>query len=203
MHTIHRPIPTGHSWDWEKPLPSIDEGTMQQHGEGGGPTTPTSLTSQGETGGSNIGGRGLRNPFLRNPFFIKIFHFFYMWKGNWFFMLLLESNSIFLWIHFSGASIMLAELAMEAGLPNGVLNIVHGTNVYSIPLFSFLIWLNDCLEDINLWFFWCCFDITTCGISSIVWQDIVNSICDDDDIRAVSFVGSNTVSYLIAFISWT
>lgn len=48
-----------------------------------------------------------------------------------------------------GASIMLAELAMEAGLPNGVLNIVHGTN------------------------------------------DTVNAICDDDDIRAVSFVGSN------------
>ncbi|GAV69554.1 Aldedh domain-containing protein, partial [Cephalotus follicularis] len=48
------------------------------------------------------------------------------------------------------ASLMLAELAMEAGLPEGVLNIVHGTN------------------------------------------DIVNAICDDDDIRAVSFVGSNT-----------
>lgn len=30
---------------------------------------------------------------------------------------------------FPGASMMLAELAMEAGLPNGVLNIVHGTNV--------------------------------------------------------------------------
>lgn len=29
----------------------------------------------------------------------------------------------------SGASVMLAELVMEAGLPNGVLNIVHGTNV--------------------------------------------------------------------------
>ncbi|GMN58335.1 hypothetical protein TIFTF001_027427 [Ficus carica] len=49
-----------------------------------------------------------------------------------------------------GASIMLAELAMEAGLPKGVLNIVHGTN------------------------------------------DIVNAICDDEDIKAVSFVGSNT-----------
>lgn len=49
-----------------------------------------------------------------------------------------------------GASVLLAELAMEAGLPDGVLNIVHGTN------------------------------------------DIVNAICDDDDIRAVSFVGSNT-----------
>ncbi|XP_021717239.1 methylmalonate-semialdehyde dehydrogenase [acylating], mitochondrial-like [Chenopodium quinoa] len=48
-----------------------------------------------------------------------------------------------------GASVMLAELAMEAGLPDGVLNIVHGTH------------------------------------------DIVNSVCDDDDIRAISFVGSN------------
>nr|KAJ0195703.1 hypothetical protein LSAT_V11C700374680 [Lactuca sativa] len=50
-----------------------------------------------------------------------------------------------------GASMMLAELAMEAGLPNGVLNIVHGTN------------------------------------------DIVNAICDDEDIKAISFVGSNTL----------
>ncbi|MED6151696.1 Methylmalonate-semialdehyde dehydrogenase [acylating], mitochondrial [Stylosanthes scabra] len=48
-----------------------------------------------------------------------------------------------------GASIMLAELALEAGLPEGVLNIVHGTH------------------------------------------DIVNAICDDDDIKAISFVGSN------------
>ncbi|KAF7843033.1 Methylmalonate-semialdehyde dehydrogenase [acylating], mitochondrial [Senna tora] len=48
-----------------------------------------------------------------------------------------------------GASVMLAELALEAGLPEGVLNIVHGTH------------------------------------------DIVNAICDDDDIKAVSFVGSN------------
>ncbi|KAG2704942.1 hypothetical protein I3843_05G028800 [Carya illinoinensis] len=48
-----------------------------------------------------------------------------------------------------GAAVMLAELAVEAGLPNGVLNIVHGTN------------------------------------------DIVNAICDDDDIKAVSFVGPN------------
>jgi malonate-semialdehyde dehydrogenase (acetylating)/methylmalonate-semialdehyde dehydrogenase len=49
-----------------------------------------------------------------------------------------------------GASILLAELAKEAGLPDGVLNIVHGTN------------------------------------------DIVNAICDDDEIKAISFVGSNT-----------
>ncbi|XP_045819325.1 methylmalonate-semialdehyde dehydrogenase [acylating], mitochondrial-like isoform X1 [Trifolium pratense] len=54
-----------------------------------------------------------------------------------------------------GASLMLAELALEAGLPEGVLNVVHGTH------------------------------------------DIVNAICDDDDIKAISFVGSNVVSNLI------
>ena len=30
-------------------------------------------------------------------------------------------------------------------------------------------------------------------------QDIINAICDDDDIKAISFVGSNTVSYSSAF----
>ncbi|GMI74640.1 hypothetical protein HRI_001133300 [Hibiscus trionum] len=49
-----------------------------------------------------------------------------------------------------GAAVMLSELAVEAGLPNGVLNIVHGTN------------------------------------------EITNAICDDDDIKAISFVGPNT-----------
>ncbi|XP_078435490.1 aldehyde dehydrogenase 6B2 [Wolffia australiana] len=49
-----------------------------------------------------------------------------------------------------GAAMILAELAMEAGLPDGVLNIVHGTT------------------------------------------DTVNNICDDEDIKAISFVGSNT-----------
>lgn len=41
-----------------------------------------------------------------------------------------------------GASIMLAELALEAGLPDGVLNIVHGTNVllysYYHSIWSFI-----------------------------------------------------------------
>lgn len=49
-----------------------------------------------------------------------------------------------------GASMILAALAREAGLPNGVLNIVHGTH------------------------------------------DVINYVCDDDDIKAVSLVGSNT-----------
>lgn len=33
----------------------------------------------------------------------------------------------------SGASMILAALGMEAGLPDGVLNIVHGTNVSLAP----------------------------------------------------------------------
>lgn len=48
-----------------------------------------------------------------------------------------------------GACVHLAELAMEAGLPNGVLNVIHGTN------------------------------------------DIIDAICDDDEIKAVSYVGSD------------
>lgn len=34
-----------------------------------------------------------------------------------------------------------------------------------------------------------------------LWQDIVNAICDDEDIKAVSFVGSNTVSFLTVITS--
>lgn len=49
-----------------------------------------------------------------------------------------------------GVSMILAELALEAGLPNGVLNIVHGTD------------------------------------------EIVSTICDDDDVKAVTFAGSRT-----------
>eukprot|EP00475_Leptophrys_vorax_P002387 TRINITY_DN11330_c0_g2_i1.p1 TRINITY_DN11330_c0_g2~~TRINITY_DN11330_c0_g2_i1.p1 ORF type:complete len:410 (-),score=25.90 TRINITY_DN11330_c0_g2_i1:204-1364(-) len=48
-----------------------------------------------------------------------------------------------------GAAMLLAELAKEAGLPDGVLNVVHGTH------------------------------------------DVVNWMCDDPAIRAVSFVGSD------------
>ncbi|KAL9238499.1 hypothetical protein vseg_012912 [Gypsophila vaccaria] len=49
-----------------------------------------------------------------------------------------------------GVCMMLAELASEAGFPNGVLNIVHGT------------------------------------------EDIVDTICDDDDVKAISVAGSKT-----------
>ncbi|KAM5548440.1 methylmalonate-semialdehyde dehydrogenase [acylating], mitochondrial-like [Rosa sericea] len=54
-----------------------------------------------------------------------------------------------------GASVMLAELAMEAGLPSGVLNIVHGTN------------------------------------------ETFDAICDDDDIKAISFVGTKAAGAYI------
>ncbi|XP_022950509.1 uncharacterized protein LOC111453599 isoform X1 [Cucurbita moschata] len=49
---------------------------------------------------------------------------------------------------YPGASMLLAALAVEAGLPDGVLNIVHGTH------------------------------------------DIINYICDDEDIKAISFASS-------------
>lgn len=44
-------------------------------------------------------------------------------------MFVLKKKWRILLLCFSGASVMLAELATEAGLPNGVLNIVHGTDV--------------------------------------------------------------------------
>ncbi|XP_020975257.1 methylmalonate-semialdehyde dehydrogenase [acylating], mitochondrial isoform X4 [Arachis ipaensis] len=56
-----------------------------------------------------------------------------------------------------GASMILVALAMEAGLPDGVLNVVHGTHV--------------------------CYTMQ---------EEIVNYICDDEDIKAVSFNGSIT-----------
>uniref|UniRef100_A0A2N9EFB0 methylmalonate-semialdehyde dehydrogenase (CoA acylating) n=1 Tax=Fagus sylvatica TaxID=28930 RepID=A0A2N9EFB0_FAGSY len=59
-----------------------------------------------------------------------------------------------------GAAVMLAELAVEAGLPNGVLNLIHGSN------------------------------------------EIVNAICDDDDIKAISFVGPNAFAVMKAIGSF-
>ncbi|XP_074331765.1 methylmalonate-semialdehyde dehydrogenase [acylating], mitochondrial-like [Apium graveolens] len=55
----------------------------------------------------------------------------------------------------SAACLTLAELGTEAGLPNGVLNVIHGTN------------------------------------------DIINAICDGDEIKAVSFVGPDTVGMYV------
>ncbi|XP_055819231.1 methylmalonate-semialdehyde dehydrogenase [acylating], mitochondrial-like [Solanum dulcamara] len=70
-----------------------------------------------------------------------------------------------------GACMILAELVMEAGLPNGVVNIVHGTN------------LSSTFDDLT---------ITICSLTSLI--DIVNAICDDDDIEVLSFVGTDAVS---------
>lgn len=39
----------------------------------------------------------------------------------------------------SGACVHLSELAMEAGLPNGVLNVIHGTSVSSLFVFGILL----------------------------------------------------------------
>lgn len=39
--------------------------------------------------------------------------------------------------------------------------------------------------------------VLTNFVAFFFFQDTVNAICDDEDIRAVSFVGSNTVSNLL------
>ncbi|CAL5379383.1 unnamed protein product [Camellia sinensis] len=70
-----------------------------------------------------------------------------------------------------GASIILAELAMEAGLPNGVLSIVHGTNVGNGKMdMKYIRGVHQRRTS----------------------EEIMNAICDDDDIKAISFVGSDT-----------
>lgn len=66
---------------------------------------------------------------------------------------------------------MLAELAMTAGLPAGVLNVIHGARV-----------------TVTLNLVWMLFGrLHACCTSP---QDAVNFICDDPYIKAISFVGS-------------
>lgn len=100
---------------------------------------------------------------------------------------------------------ILAELAMEAGLPDGVLNIIHGTNVcLHIPIFFNIRLLHTFSNNLirqqlaNQRNIMC---YSTCSNSLHLFysflQDTVNAICDNEDIRAVSFVGSNTVSNLL------
>jgi hypothetical protein len=59
-----------------------------------------------------------------------------------------------------------------------------------------------------------CFYVAICGITNVFFfffisfgfsllnvdlgQEIVNAICDDDDIKAISFVGPNAVSYSLS-----
>lgn len=51
-----------------------------------------------------------------------------------------------------GASMMLAELAMEAGLPDGVLNVVHGTHV-RFPLLNHILLISCHYEQVCLGLF--------------------------------------------------
>ncbi|KAL9252771.1 Methylmalonate-semialdehyde dehydrogenase [acylating], mitochondrial-like protein [Drosera capensis] len=79
-----------------------------------------------------------------------------------------------------GASMMLAALAAEAGLPDGVLNVVHGgsVSVQGFALFGsrdFRLRVEVRLPNVFV------------GKKK---QDIVNHLCEDEDVKAVSLVGS-------------
>ena len=76
-----------------------------------------------------------------------------------------------------GATMLLCEMAHDAGVPKGVLNVIHGSR--------------DGRERTVVigWFLTSCFD------------SAVNFILDDPTIRAVSFVGSDVaVRMLIYFL---
>jgi malonate-semialdehyde dehydrogenase (acetylating)/methylmalonate-semialdehyde dehydrogenase len=64
-----------------------------------------------------------------------------------------------------GAAMILTKLAQDAGVPNGVLNVVHGAV--------------DSLIFLSLSFF-----------CSFFWT-AVNFLCDDHNVKAISFVGSD------------
>jgi malonate-semialdehyde dehydrogenase (acetylating)/methylmalonate-semialdehyde dehydrogenase len=70
-----------------------------------------------------------------------------------------------------GACMMLVKLAKEAGVPDGCVNVIHGTH--------------DC-------------ESTFCTFQFRFLFPAVNFICDNPDIHAISFVGSDiAVSYKI------
>ncbi|XP_074328412.1 methylmalonate-semialdehyde dehydrogenase [acylating], mitochondrial-like [Apium graveolens] len=76
----------------------------------------------------------------------------------------------------SAACLTSAELGTEAGLPNGVLNVIHGTNVsftFSFFVFERLVTFTSLLAD------------------------FINAICDSDEIKAVSFVSPDTVGMYV------
>lgn len=76
---------------------------------------------------------------------------------------------------------------------------LYGSQPYIIFFFCICFVFSDCTKDVTPDIF---SSLPFVNVSPWDWhpdefrfvQDIVNAICDDDDIKAVSFVGSNTVS---------
>lgn len=80
-----------------------------------------------------------------------------------------------------GASLMLAEMAQQAGLPDGVLNIIHGQKEGKV-LWRWCVFITAYIQKLQL------------SLSLCVAVDFV---CDHPSIRAISFVGSDRVGQYI------
>lgn len=72
--------------------------------------------------------------------------------------------------------------------------LLSGLCIYCLHVMCFCKFFNpvqfiNVFRDFHFWFY------KILILKALDCQDIVNAICDDDDIRAISFVGANTVSF--------